>query len=274
MTGADESAFALSLGLAGSVAPEVIREAARAAEQGGFHALWLNDTPSGDALAGLAVAAEVTTTLRLATGVIPFDRRTAAEIAARVDELELPHDRLIVGVGSGAARHPLGLVAEGVADLQARLDMPIVLGALGPAMRRLGAERADGLLLSWLTPATASVARDQAITDAGGRAAPRVVLYVRAAAEPNAMPALEQEAARYAGYPNYAANFARLGHGALDATIRGVDEAPLASGIDAYAGTVDELVLRAITVDDSAAAVVRFIDAAGGLSRGVRAPLP
>jgi hypothetical protein len=77
------------------------------------------------------------------------------------------------------------------------------------------------------------------------------------------MSALEQEAARYEGYPNYAANFARLGHGALDATIRGVDGAALASGIEAYAGAVDELVLRAITADDSAAAIRRLVDAVG-----------
>jgi alkanesulfonate monooxygenase SsuD/methylene tetrahydromethanopterin reductase-like flavin-dependent oxidoreductase (luciferase family) len=133
-------------------------------------------------------------------------------------------------------------------------------------MRRLGAERADGLLLSWLTPATASAARDEAVADAtaAGRAAPRVVLYARAIAEPGALGALVQESARYAGYPNYAANFARIGHGALDATIRGVDHAALASGIDGYVGAVDELVLRAITVDDSADAVRRFIDAVVG----------
>jgi alkanesulfonate monooxygenase SsuD/methylene tetrahydromethanopterin reductase-like flavin-dependent oxidoreductase (luciferase family) len=263
---AADPAFALSLGLAGSVPAEVVRQAARAAEQAGLHALWLNDTPAGDALAGLAVAAEVTTTLRLATGVIPLDRRPADEIASSIAQLDLPLDRLVLGVGSGAARRPLGLVAEGVAELQARLDVPIVLGALGPAMRRLGAERADGLLLSWLTPATASAARDEAVADAAAadRAAPRVVLYARAITEPGALEALEQESARYAGYPNYAANFARIGHGALDATIRGVDHAALASGIEDYLGAVDELVLRAITVDDSAHAVRRFIDAVVG----------
>lgn len=263
---AADPAFALSLGLAGSVPAEVVRQAARAAEQAGLHALWLNDTPAGDALAGLAVAAEVTTTLRLATGVIPLDRRPAHEIASSIAQLDLPLDRLVLGVGSGAARRPLGLVAEGVAELQARLDVPIVLGALGPAMRRLGAEQADGLLLSWLTPATASAARDEAVADAAaaGRPAPRVVLYARAITEPGALGALEQESARYAGYPNYAANFARVGHGALDATIRGVDHAALASGIEDYVGAVDELVLRAITVDDSADAVRRFIDAVVG----------
>lgn len=256
----------LSLGLAGSVPAEVIRQAAVRAEQAGLHALWLNDTPAGDALAGLATAAEVTTTLRLATGVIPLDRRDAATVAARVDEFGLPHERLVLGVGSGAERRPLRLMADGVAELRSRLDVPIVLGALGPAMRRLGAERADGLLLSWLTPATASAARDEAITDAAaaGREAPRVVLYVRTAVEPAAVAELELEAARYASYPNYAANFARIGHGALDATIRGVDRAALASGIDAYADTVDELVLRAITPDSGADSIRRFIDAVGG----------
>jgi alkanesulfonate monooxygenase SsuD/methylene tetrahydromethanopterin reductase-like flavin-dependent oxidoreductase (luciferase family) len=252
----------------------VIREAARAAEQAGLHALWLNDTPAGDALAGLAAAAGATTTLRLATGVIPLDRHPAAEIASRVEQLGLPRERLVLGVGSGAARRPLGLVAEGVAELQACLDVPVVLGALGPAMRRLGAERADGLLLSWLTPATASAARDRAVADAAaaGRGAPRVVLYVRAAAEPAAMPALGAEAARYAGYPSYAANFARVGHGALDATIPGVDRATLASGIDAYAGTVDELVVRAITVEDSATAIRRFVDAVAASADGGSGP--
>src|SRR5690606_28208828 len=192
-------AFALSLGLAGSVPAEVVREAARAAEQAGLHALWLNDTPAGDALAGLAVAAEATTTLRLATGVIPLDRRAAATVAARGVEVGLPHARPVLGVGRGAARRPLRVIAPGVAALRSRLAVPIVLGALGPAMRRLGAERADGLVLSWLTPATASAARDEAITDAAaaGREAPRVVLYVRTAVEPAAVAELELEAARY-----------------------------------------------------------------------------
>ncbi|MGN6271736.1 MAG: LLM class flavin-dependent oxidoreductase [Protaetiibacter sp.] len=266
MTVAAVPAPALSIGLAGNLPAEVIREAAVAAERAGLHALWLNDTPTGDALAGLAVAAAATERLGLATGVMPLDRHSVGDIAARIDALGLPHARLTLGIGSGGARPALRLVAEGVAALRERLDVPVVLGALGPAMRRLGAERADGLLLSWLTPATAAAARDEAVADAAtaGREAPRVVLYARAVAEPAAVPALEAEAARYASYPSYAANFSRVGHGALDATIRGVDGAALASGIDAYAGAVDELVLRAITVDDSTAAIRRFVDAVVG----------
>jgi alkanesulfonate monooxygenase SsuD/methylene tetrahydromethanopterin reductase-like flavin-dependent oxidoreductase (luciferase family) len=254
----------LSLGLAGEVPAATIRVVAAAAEAAGLHALWLNDTPRGDSLAGLAEAAEVTSTLRLATGVIPFDRSSAAEIAARVAQLDLPRDRLTLGVGSGAARHPLALVADGL-DEVAGLGVPVLLGALGPRMRRLGVERADGLLLSWLTPATASAAREQALAAAAdaARPRPRVVLYARTITEESARPALEAEAARYASYPNYAAHFARIGHGALDATIAGTGPTALAAALADYAAAVDELVLRAITADGSDAAILRFVDAVG-----------
>lgn len=258
-----DPAPALSLGIAGSVPADIVREVAVAAEQAGLHALWINDTPAGDALTGIAAAAEVTRTLRLATGVVPLDRVPARQLADRVAHLGIPRDRLVLGVGSGAARAPLGLMREGLEQLR-QLEVPLVLGALGPAMRRLGAQQADGLLLSWLTPQSAAAARDQAVADAaaGGASNPRLVLYTRTAVDPDAMPRLERESAQYAGFPNYAANFARLGHSSLDSTIRAADDAALAAGIAAYAGATDELVLRAITVDDSAEAITRLIGAA------------
>ena len=258
---------AISLGLAGEVPRATIRAVAVAAEAAGLYALWLNDTPHGDSLAGLAAAAEVTSTLRLATGVIPFDRRSATEIRDRVVALGLPRDRLTLGVGSGAARHPLALVADGI-DALAPLGVPVLLGALGPRMRHLGAQRADGLLLSWLTPVAAAAARDAALADAAGagRPRPRVVLYARTITEEAARPALEVEATRYAGYPSYAANLARVGHSALDATINGSEPGALTAGIRGYAGVIDELVLRAITPDGSDAAILRFIDAAASAS--------
>ncbi|MGL1765637.1 hypothetical protein ACSTIQ_00010, partial [Vibrio parahaemolyticus] len=55
------------------------------------------------ALAALAAAARVTRTLHLATGVVPVDRRPAAQIAAEVASLALPLDRLTLGIGSGIA---------------------------------------------------------------------------------------------------------------------------------------------------------------------------
>ena len=74
----------LSLGLSGSVDHALIRALAPRLEAAGFHALWLNDSQGGDALAGLAAVAEVTTTLKLATGVLPFDRRPAHHIIEMV----------------------------------------------------------------------------------------------------------------------------------------------------------------------------------------------
>ncbi|HEX6956233.1 MAG TPA: LLM class flavin-dependent oxidoreductase, partial [Agromyces sp.] len=66
---------AVSLGLPGTTDRETLRALAPRLERLGFHALWLNDVPGGDSLAGLRAAGEVTDRLRLATGVIPLDRR-------------------------------------------------------------------------------------------------------------------------------------------------------------------------------------------------------
>jgi len=51
----------------------------------------------------LRVAAEATTALGLATGVIPLDRRPVATL----DLAGLPAERTVLGIGSGGARHPL-----------------------------------------------------------------------------------------------------------------------------------------------------------------------
>lgn len=256
----------VSLGLAGTLDHDVIRELATAAEAAGLHALWLNDTPHGEALAGLAAAAEVAGTLRLATGVIPFDRTSASAIANRVDELGLPADRLLLGVGSGAARHPLPLVSAGIDELRGLVAAPIVLGALGPRMRELAATRASGALLSWLTPTIAADTADElrASASAADSDRPLAVLYVRGIVDPAAASALAEETAGYASYPNYRANFERLGIRAEDTTISATSPQALADALAAYRSGVDEVVFRAITADGSTDAYRRIIDALGG----------
>lgn len=81
----------------------------------------------------------------------------------------------------------------------------------------------------------------------------RGVLYVRTIAEPDAHAALEREADRYASVPSYAANFARLGIRAIDATI---SDAARLGEFD----VVDEVVLRAITPTGSLSELERFVD--------------
>lgn len=231
----------VSIGLPGATPHEVIAALAPQIEAAGFHALWLNDTPGGDSLAGLAVAARATSTLGLGTGVIPLDRRSAAGILAALDGL--PIDRLSLGIGTGAAKHGLELVERSVAELRAGTEASIVVGALGPRMRALGARVGDGLLLNWLTPQAAGEQRADV----------RTILYARTALTPDALPVLREEAARYGGYPSYAANFERIGAAPLDTTIQRADR------IGEYLAVVDELVLRAITREPTLAEYARFL---------------
>lgn len=254
----------VSLGVMGSLPPESIRELALAAEDAGLHALWLNVQPTVDVLGKIAGAVEATGHLTLATGVIPLDGVPAQTVLARVAELGLPHDRLVLGVGSGGSARPLELVAQSLGEFEAHSDLAVVVGALGPKMRALAAQRAHGLLLSWLTPETAAQARDDAVRDAtaAGRTVPRLVCYIRTTVDPAAHDVLVAEAARYESYPSYAANFRRIGHSALDATIQAHDARSLASAVARYDGIVDELVLRAITVDNSVDEIRTLIAAA------------
>jgi alkanesulfonate monooxygenase SsuD/methylene tetrahydromethanopterin reductase-like flavin-dependent oxidoreductase (luciferase family) len=244
----------LSLGIAAAAGPALAARVAPAAQAAGFHALWVNDTPGHDALAVLAAAAATAERLVLATGVLPVDRRSPDDIA--VAAAGLPAHRLVLGIGSGQTRSgAVGLVTDAATELRRRTDARVVVGALGPKMRRAAAVASDGVLLSWLTPEAAAEqsAQAHAITPAT-----HVALYVRTAADDAAIAALDEEAARYAGYPAYAANFARLGVGAADTVIR---PTALRDLIAAYRAGVDEVVLRAITPTGSADDHLRFIDA-------------
>lgn len=252
---------ALSIGLPGTTDAAILRRLAPRLERLGFDALWLNDVPGGDSLAGLRAVAEVTERLGLATGVIPLDRRPVEKL----DLGGIPAERTTIGIGSGGARHPLGLVADGIAALRARTDASVAVGALGPRMRRLAARQADAVVLNWLTPTAAAHAMDDLRRDAGDRAgAPRGVLYVRTIVDGAARAALQREADRYGSYASYAANFARLGVSPIDATIdRG-------SAMTAY-DVVDEVVLRAITAGGTLEELEQFADEAASW-RGVATP--
>jgi alkanesulfonate monooxygenase SsuD/methylene tetrahydromethanopterin reductase-like flavin-dependent oxidoreductase (luciferase family) len=247
----------VSLGVAASIGPALAAQLAPLVEEAGLHALWVNDTPVADALAVLEAAARTTQRLTLATGVLPVDRRSAAQIAVELDARALPQDRLVLGIGSGqATTGVLSLVRDAAADLRSALAATIVVGALGPKMRHLAAEHSDGVLLSWLTPA---VAREQAAEAHRAQPAAHVALYVRAAVGPGAHDRLRVETARYAGFSSYAANFARLGI-EPDDTVLDAATHDLRARLEEYRLGVDEVVLRAITVGDALEDYRRFID--------------
>jgi len=237
----------VSIGLPGATPHPVIEALAPQIEAAGFRGLWLNDTPDGDSLAALAAAAHVTSTLALGTGVIPLDRRPASGILAALGDI--PVDRLSVGIGTGAAKHGLALVEQSVAELRAGTNAAIVVGALGPRMRALAARVGDGVLLNWLTPEAAAAQRSALVEPVS------TILYARAALDPDALPALEAEAARYGSYPAYAANFERIGASPLQTTITH------RAGIRRYLGAVDELVLRVVTREQTLGAYEEFLRA-------------
>ncbi|MFT4234503.1 MAG: LLM class flavin-dependent oxidoreductase [Microbacterium sp.] len=252
----------LSIGIKAALGADAVRELAPAVEAAGFATLWINETPGTNALEVAAAATVVTRALRVATGVIPLDRRDADAIADEVDRLEIPQDRLTVGIGSGATgQGALALVETSIRTLRGRLNAAIALGALGPKMRQLAATEADAVVLNWLTPeAAAEQSRDLHTINA----AHRVVLYARTITDGAARPALEKESSAYASFPKYAANFSRLGFTALDTVIDGTDPAA-ADLIARYRASVDDLVLRAITPTGSLDEHLAFVTSFSGL---------
>lgn len=253
--------MSVSLGVAGTLGPDLIAQLAPHVEAAGFATLWVNDTPRGDALAALAAAARTTSRLRLGTGVIPLDRRPAASLGPQIAQAGIPEDRLVLGIGSGAGRvGALDRVRDGIRDLRAHTRARIVVGALGPRMRRVGAERADGVLLNWVTaPVAAAQAREahEIAPDA------HVAVYIRTALDAPGAARLEAEAERYAGVPAYAANFARMRVDAIQTTFP--DGAALRAGLPAYVEAVDEVVLRAVPAHDDLDAYRAFVAATAPL---------
>jgi alkanesulfonate monooxygenase SsuD/methylene tetrahydromethanopterin reductase-like flavin-dependent oxidoreductase (luciferase family) len=251
-------------GVAGALSHDVIRTLASAAEAAGYHAFWVNDTPQGDGLASLRVAAEVTTEILLGVGVIPLDRQPADVIARRVKELDLPQQRLIVGIGSGNQRGGLSRVEESAATLQEQLEAPIVVGALGPKMCAVAGRSSDGVLLNWLTAeyVAPSAAVVNAAAQGAGRPRPLILGYVRTVYGPGARDIFAEEAGRYGGYPAYAANFTRMGTPAEATAVIGDTAAEIQAGLAPFAHELDETVVRAITGEESGDAYMALLEAA------------
>ena len=240
--------FALFAG----TAADVIRAAAREAEALGYTSFWVNHPGSTDGLAALAHAAGETRRVDLGVGVIPLHTRGPASIVdgARVTKLPLP--RLLLGVGSPNPRS-LERVREGVAELRKHLQARIVVAALGPKMCRLAGEVADGVLFNWLTPEYAKRSGDLVREGAAAakRKTPTMYAYVRLAMGPAGIARLGEEADRYAKIPAYAAHFERMGVKPVDTAVAGQTAADIRAGLAKWKGAVDEVVLRAITGNDT-----------------------
>jgi alkanesulfonate monooxygenase SsuD/methylene tetrahydromethanopterin reductase-like flavin-dependent oxidoreductase (luciferase family) len=233
-------------------ASEIIRASAREAETLGYSSFWVNHPGATDGLAALAVAARETQRIELGVGVIPLHTRGPDSIVEGVEANALPLRRLLLGVGSpnpGALKR----VRAGIAELRSRLSARLVVAALGPQMCRLAGEVADGVLFNWLTPehARLSAERVRAGARAAGRQSPKLFAYVRIALGSAACERLAEEGDRYAAIPAYAENFARMGVKPVETAIALQDPRAIRPAIDRWQDVVDEIVLRAITGEDT-----------------------
>jgi alkanesulfonate monooxygenase SsuD/methylene tetrahydromethanopterin reductase-like flavin-dependent oxidoreductase (luciferase family) len=251
-------------GIAAAVDHAVAREVAAAAEARGYSSFWVNDTPGADGLASLAAAAEVTTNLMLGVGVISVDRRSPASIAEDVARLELPQERLWLGIGSGAPKGALARVRNSVDELHGLLSAKVIVAALGPKMCDLAGTTADGVLFNWLLPdyAVHSCERVETAAEQAGRPRPLIMGYVRAGILPQARERIEVEAGRYTGNPNYARHFERQGVPATETVVAEQERAALQTRIAEYENTLDETVVRALTPDDTAASILALLEMA------------
>lgn len=248
----------LGVGLPGDTPLAVVARVAALAEELGFASFWLNDTPAEDSLAGLGAAASTTERVRLGSGVIPLDRRPAAQIADDVRSRGLPEGRLVVGLGAGGLPRPVPIVSRETAALRSAVEASVIIGALGPRMRRLAATESDGVLLNWLTPSTAAEAAQAFHREASLAGRPgRTILYVRTAIDTDALPALEQQVALYGRIGAYAKNFDALGIAPADAAIAPSDD--LSTRLGEYRAAVDEVVVRILTADTTERSYLDFV---------------
>jgi alkanesulfonate monooxygenase SsuD/methylene tetrahydromethanopterin reductase-like flavin-dependent oxidoreductase (luciferase family) len=249
--------------LAANAKPDVVRAAAREAETLGYTSFWVNHPGPVDGLAALALAATETRRIELGVGVIPLHTRGPESIVEGVRANRLPLDRLLLGVGSPNPGS-LARVRAGVAALRAALSARIVVAALGPRMCRLAGEVADAVLFNWLTPEHARVSTGWVREGAAavGRPVPRLIAYTRVAAGTGAGERLAQEAGRYAAIPAYAAHFERMGVKPVDTAIAVPSPEALAPALARWRGVVDDIVLRAITAQDTVDETLALVRAA------------
>lgn len=216
----------------------------------GYDELWANDTSRGSALAALAACARGARSVELCVGVIGLSQRGPDAVAREVADLELPHERLVLGVGSGRSRS-LALVEEGVAELRRLLpDVRIGVAALGPRMLELAGRVADVVLLNWAGPFRVAESRERidAAAASAGRAAPRVAAYVRVAVGDGATERLQQALDAYANAPQYVAQLAEQGPGLIGVACEDPHDLPAA--LAPYRVALDSCVVRALPQAD------------------------
>lgn len=236
-------------GIAAGLDPEIATPLAARCAQLGYASMWSNDTPVGDGLETLAAFAAGSDAIELGVGALALDRHTPEEIGARIDELGLPRERLVVGVGAGHSKRPVSEMRAALPRLREALgDVRIVLAAMGPRMCELAGAGYDGAFLNWLTPELAAESRERVLAGAAaeGREAPPIYGYVRAAVGEDAERRLAKEEAFYRDlHEGYRRHFARIDAPAGTVGVAAADAASAQAAIAEHRA-LDVVVIRAL----------------------------
>jgi alkanesulfonate monooxygenase SsuD/methylene tetrahydromethanopterin reductase-like flavin-dependent oxidoreductase (luciferase family) len=130
-------------------------------------------------------------------------------------------------------------------------------------MTELAGELGDGVSFTWWFKDAIEESRPLVAAGAvrAGRPAPPIMSYIRCALLPQAEAALAEQAANYDAIPSFAAMFRSHGISARDAVVTGTDAATLQPGITREEAVLDIPVIRAVTADRSAGALLELLEA-------------
>ena len=205
-------------------------EAAAELEELGFTALWIPGGWGGPVLESVENLLKATDHTLIATGILNLWMHDPADVAAAYAELRAAHsDRFLLGVGvseptvvdattePGRFRKPLLAMRTFLDGLDAA-PAPVpsdhrVIGAMGPKMLKLSAERAGGAHPYLITPENTREVRE--ILGTGPLLAPeQTVVLSNNADEARAMG--REFLSYYLSFPTYANNMLKLGFSATD----------------------------------------------------------
>ena len=299
--------FASFMGLG----PPLAVRAARLAEELGYRSFWTAETTGPEAFATLAAAGAAAPGLDLGTGVLALQLRDPALVAMAGATLQALHPDadVLLGVGISSpvvtgkwhgvpyGERPLARVREFVTVLRECLSgesvsfsgdfyelsrfrlgvrlgerrPKIILGALGPAMLRLGGEIADGVLLNYLPASHVPWSVSQ--VRAGGDAAIYAYVHAGVCERPDGIDAARRDLFSYAVVDAYAANFERAGFADEVAEIR---ERHRAGDRDGALAAVSDRMVDAIDVMGDEATVRATVEdyVRSGVDVPVLMPLP
>lgn len=201
-------------GIAAGLDPAIATPLAARCQELWYSSVWSNDHPGAKGLETVADFAKGADRIDLGVAVIALDRHSPDEIAADIERLGLPRDRLWLGVGAGFTRKPLTTMREALPVLRETLEgVRLVLAAMGPKMCAFGGAEWDGVFFNWMTPKFAAEAREHVESGArdAGREPPPVFGYVRTAVGKDAEARLLKEESFYRDlHQGYRDHFERL----------------------------------------------------------------